>query len=187
MNLDEQAKKRLLVGLSIAAFIALAFGYWRYMILKMTYQKWDNTQKELKAQIDDLKERRLEINTAAQYREQIKKKRDIVQKTAERLPDTEDAVGFYQELINILRITGVQTNRVDPREKRGRTLYTEIPYGISANCRYHEFGQFLNLIEENQKRFMRVNSFNISNNQNRPSIHPVNVEISTFMFNKPAE
>lgn len=184
MTFDEQAKKRLTLGLFCAVVIFAALAYWHYSFLKPVYKKYDSQTKALTGEISKLKGDLEEISKAEKARGEVENMRKIVAEAAKRLPSTPDAAGFYQELIRILRITGVLTTRVDPGGNRVQTLYTEIPYGIQCQCRYHEFGQFLNLIEENQTRFMRVNSFVLNNNDNRPSIHPISVNISTFMFNK---
>ena len=184
MTFDEQAKKTLSVGLFFAVVIFAGFAYWHYSFLKPIYKKYESQKKDLDKEITKYKADLAEINQAEKSRNEVEKLRAIVAEFSKRLPSTPDAAGFYQELIRILRITGVLTTRVEPLEKRTQALYTEIPYGIQCQCRYHEFGQFLNLIEENQTRFMRINSFGIKNNDNRPSIHPISVNISTFMFNK---
>ncbi len=184
MAFSEQDKKTLSIGVFIAAVIFVGLAYWHFFFLKLHYKQNTAQKTTIKAEIKGYKEQLAEIRKAEAQRDQIDKMRAVVKETAKRLPDRPDAPGFFNELIRILRITGVQTTRVDPLAPRGQTLYTEIPYSIVSRCRYHEFGQFLNLIEENQRRFMRVNSFNITNNDQRPSVHPVTVGISTFMFNK---
>ena len=184
MTFDEQAKKNLSVGLFFAVVIFASFAYWHYSFLKPLYKKYEVQIKDLKAEIKKSQVDLDEINKAEGDRGNVENMRKIVAEATKRLPSTPDAAGFYQELIRILRITGVLTTRVEPGEKRTQTLYTEIPYSIQCQCRYHEFGQFLNLIEENQTRFMRVNSFTINNNDSRPSIHPISINISTFMFSK---
>lgn len=184
MELDEQSKKSLTVGIFIAIMLAVGFGYYHYIWLKPYYETYESKTKSLNEEIKVLKAELNEIEEVEKQKDKIAEMQRVVSEAAKRLPNTPDAAGFYQELIRILRITGVFATRVEPGKKRSEIMYTEIPYSISCQCRYHEFGQFLNLIEDNQSRFMRVNSFTIKNNDNRPSIHPISVNISTFMFNR---
>jgi Tfp pilus assembly protein PilO len=86
-------------------------------------------------------------------------------------------------LVSTLRVTGIIQETVKPENVRDRAQYTEIPYTVEAHGRYHELGQFLTLIEQNPQRFMRVKSFKLGTNLLRPSIHPIKMEITTFMFN----
>ena len=185
MAFSEQDKKTLSIGIFVAVVVFAGLAYWHFFVLKRHYKRNESLKTTIKEEINKYKDELAEIREVEAQRGQIDKMRAVVQEAAKRLPNRPDAPGFFNELIRILRITGVQTTRVDPQPPRGQVLYTEIPYSIVSRCRYHEFGQFLNLIEENQKRFMRVNSFNIINDDNRPSVHPVTVGISTFMFNKP--
>jgi len=184
MMLDEQAKKTMSVGIFLAIVVIVGVGWWHFYILKPHYLRNETLKKTLNEEIKILKGGLKDIDEAEKNRPIITEMRKVVEEASMRLPSSPDAPGFFQELIRILRITGVQARRVDPLERHGSVLYTEIPYKIECNCRYHELGQFLNLIEENQNRFMRVKSFSIGNNENRPSIHPVTVNIATFMFNK---
>jgi Tfp pilus assembly protein PilO len=183
MELDEQAKKSMTVGIFIALMLAAGFAYYHYIWLKPYYQNYENKKKSLNTEIKTLNAELREILDLEKQKDKIAEMQRVVNEAAKRLPNTPDAAGFYQELIRVLRITGVFAMRVEPGKKRSEVMYTEIPYSIACQCRYHEFGQFLNLIEDNQSRFMRVNSFTIKNNNDRPSIHPISVNISTFMFN----
>ena len=110
--------------------------------------------------------------------------RQMIQKVIQRLPSRPDAPGFLVALVSILRQTGIIQRSVTPEETVNRTQYTEIPYEIDAFGRYHELGQFLTLVEQNPARFMRVKAMRVSNNLARPSIHPIELQISTFMFNQ---
>ncbi|HPB30888.1 MAG TPA: type 4a pilus biogenesis protein PilO [Candidatus Sumerlaeota bacterium] len=184
MQIDEQSKKTLIGGVVVACLIIGGFLYYNSMILGTFYVQSQKKKEELGKEIKALNEELKQIREAEAQRDQIEQMRLVVAEAAKRLPDSPDAPGFYQELIRILRITGVFANRIDPREQRRQALYTEIPYELNAQCRYHEFGQFLNLIEENQSRFMRINALEVKNKDDRPSIHPVTIGISTFMFNR---
>jgi Tfp pilus assembly protein PilO len=184
MTLDEQAKKTLSIGLFIAIVIFAGFAYWHVTILKLHYSRNEKKKDELKVEIKKYNLALSEIRNAELQKDRIEEMRKIVAEAARRLPNSPDAIGFYHELIRILRITGVGAKRVDPLPNKAQAMYTEIPYSIKSVCRYHELGQFLNLLEENQSRFMRVKSFSINNNDSRPSMHPVSVDIATFMFTR---
>jgi Tfp pilus assembly protein PilO len=80
----------------------------------------------------------------------------------------------------MLHNTGVDYDAVRPLPDRRRQLFTEMPYLIDSNAAFHEFGQFLNLIEENPNRFMRVSHIDVTNSREHPTVHPANLEITTF-------
>jgi Tfp pilus assembly protein PilO len=108
----------------------------------------------------------------------------LLEKVIAKLPKTPDPQGLFQALEGIFQITRMDILAMDTGAQRVADEYTELPYVISSRARYHDFGQFLNLIEENPKRLMRVKSFVVENDSNRPSIHPLRVTIATFMFNR---
>jgi Tfp pilus assembly protein PilO len=99
-----------------------------------------------------------------------------------RLPSNQDPVEVFELLREYFEETDVEFTYLEPGKATNRVKYMEFPFKIRGSARYHEFGQFVNLIECNPRRLMHVNSFNLTNNDTRPSIHPMEVGISTFGF-----
>jgi Tfp pilus assembly protein PilO len=117
-------------------------------------------------------------------RDKLMARKELLEKVIAKLPTDSDPSGFFQALEGILGITRMEYQSINKKDPRGADEYTELPYSITSRARYHDFGQFLNLIEENPTRLMRVKTFTIENDDNRPSIHPVSVQVATFMFNR---
>lgn len=105
-----------------------------------------------------------------------------VENARRRLPSSIEEVDFFDIIRESARRTGTSFSEISPVDIRNQQGYREIPYDIVGSSRYHEFGQFLNLIECHPDRFLRVNSFSVTNNNKRPSLHPVELQISTFIF-----
>ena len=126
---------------------------------------------------------RAEIQELMAQRDELDRQRELIQTVVARLPSSPDAPGFLMALVSILRTTHIIQEIVKPERPQNREQYTEIPYIVEAHGRYHALGQFLTLIEQNPQRFMRLKNLNIENNLDRPSIHPIKMEIPTFMFN----
>jgi Tfp pilus assembly protein PilO len=135
-------------------------------------------------EIKELNGRLREMDEAAQNLEALKQKQEYLRQVAAKLPSSIAPQEFYSALIEILQTTRVDYSTLAQQKLQERTVYTEIPYRITGKGRYHDFGQFLNMIEENPTRLMRVKTFVIENDDRRPSVHPINVELATFMFNK---
>ncbi len=142
-------------------------------------------------QIEDAKEEKVDLEKElAQIKDllspkgEIEKQAEMIRKVTRRLPSSSDAPGFLNTLMLSLRTTGIIQEEVKPETTSDESrLYTEIPYKVKALGHYHAFGQFLTLIEQNPERFMRVKNMTISNSELRPSIHPFDIEIETFIFN----
>lgn len=180
------AKERdLIKALSVLA--VLVYGgviYYNFWVVNQTVKK--NNELIAKAQ-EEIKGFQADLQEVAKQKAQlaeIKQKQAQLAKLVSKLPNTDDAPGFYYALQKILQATRVEYT--DLRQDTGipRDCYVEIPYHITCRSRYHDFGQFLNLLEENPDRFMRVKSFTIDNQDQRPSVHPVRVDLATFRFTK---
>ena len=115
---------------------------------------------------------------------ELERQAEMVRTFTRRLPSSPDAPGFLNALVTILGTTGIVQEEVKPTATTSRPVYTEIPYSIRAYGHYHALGQFLTLIEQNKDRFMRVRRLKIRNNPDRQSMHPVEMEITTLMFNQ---
>ena len=184
MSISEKQKSKVLVIGFVGAVMLVIVLYFHFMIGRAKVRDYnrgvDKLNKEIAAGRHDLKE----IKELLGHEEELQEKREMIEKVTRRLPSSPDAPGFLMELISVLRKTGIYHESVKPEGPKDRSQYTEIPYTISAHGRYHELGQFLTLIEQNPQRFMRIKTFTINNNLERPSIHPITMRIATFMFNE---
>lgn len=178
----EKQKQALIAGLLGAVVL---FGIFFYLNMMFFTEQKSNATKALNKANTDIKTYNKEladINKFLENEEERKKLDEIVSAARRRLPDNPEAIEFIDIIRESARRTGISFSSITPIAIRDRVSYREIPYQIRGNSRYHEFGQFLNLVECHPERFMRINNFMLTNDPARPSIHPVNVEISTFMF-----
>jgi Tfp pilus assembly protein PilO len=181
--LTPQEKDVVKAGLILAVVLVAAVFYYFFQIVAPQIEKDKKdivkVQEEIRALNADMREIEMEFRNL----EDLKRKAEFLARIAKKLPESPDAPGFLQALIKILEVTRVTYSDLIPLPQSVRTVYTEIPYRIQGQSRFHDLGQFLNLIEENPDRFMRVKTFTIENDDTRPSLHPATVEIGTFMFN----
>ena len=148
------------------------------------------TKKEIEKVKDEIKEqesRRQILKSLDDKKTEVETISKRIKDISSRLPQNENTTDFYAALVDIFKETGLEYQSISPLKKIERTLYTEIPYEIKLKATYHELGQFLNLIEENPKRIMRVINLNITNDPLVPTIHPVTLKVSTFIIKKQSE
>ncbi len=180
MVLTQDQKKALTVESVIGVVCILLIVYMWFMIGKPKVEANALTMKTVK---DNIATKKGELAKVNQFEAQSNKDWEKIQleleKIASRLPSTIAAPQFYNDLRKSLMITGIDTTQLSGDDVKAYREYSEIPYSVEAKGRYHDFGQFINLVEENQ-RFMRIKSFNIESNKDRPSLHPVNVGIATY-------
>jgi Tfp pilus assembly protein PilO len=180
--MTEKQKQTLTVGVIMAVLLAVILAYWFFMSVRVEVAKSRETQDKLRAEIQATNERLAEIDSFLKNRGQLEQMLAEVNKAKRRLPSDPQAIEFLAILTDSLNKTGVSVSEVTPQPPVNRSMYTEIPYLIKGSARYHEFGQFLNLIECHPERFMRVSAFRLLKNDKRPSIHPMEARIQTFMF-----
>ena len=178
-----QEKDVVKAGIILAVVLFAAVGYYYFYLVADQIKKDNIAIERVNEDIKKLENEQREIARAFDNLEELKKKAEYLKRIERKLPDRPDAPGFFQALTRILEVTRVTYSELTPLQQVVRTVYTEIPSRVKCRARYHDFGQFLNLIEENPDRFMRVKTFTIDNDDLRPSLHPIEVEIGTFMFN----
>ena len=182
MTLNEQNKTGLLVTVFIGLVGLIVIGYFHFMIVRGRISQYDKSVQTFRAEQADLNKQLAQINGLVNQKAELQQQADAIRKVTRRLPSTPDAPGFLNALLTTLGTTGIIQEEVKPMPTTDRTLYTEIPYSVVAHGHYHSFGEFLTLIEQNPDRFMRVRNIHIENDTDRPSMHPVKMEITTFMF-----
>jgi Tfp pilus assembly protein PilO len=184
MHFSEKQKSQMMIigfmGLAVIAVLA----WYHLMFARPKVEELGRQSATVQRQIDQKNGELKEIQTLLAQRERLEERRRMIARVMRRLPSTPDAPGFLVSLVEVLRQTGIIQRLVKPEATRNRADYTEIPYAVSAFGRYHELGQFLTLVEQNPDRFMRLRQMRVTNTIARPSIHPVELEITTFMFNK---
>ena len=184
MTFNEKEKNVLKVGLIFAGMLVFIFVYLHLFFFKAQIDRNERAVSDIMTKTKDMNKELGAIRDFLQKQSETEAMGKRVERMNAKLPSSAKAIEFLDELRASFERTGVRQNKITPKPYKSRTLFTEIPYEVAGNARYHEFGQFLNIIECNPRRFMRVNSLEIRDNPGRPSIHPVTVGISTFMFNK---
>ncbi len=183
--LTEQNKQALLLGgiLGGAVFIIILYLAW-WQVLPST-RKYSSDASRMETQIAE-DEKKIARFTAFlkndEGRRQLQEAFEVVQS---RLPTNQDPIEIYDLLRGYFEGTEVQFSFLEPKPEANRGRFREYPFTFKGTARYHEFGQLINLIECNPDRLMRVTDFKLINNAKRPSIHPMEVNFSTFTFNEP--
>jgi Tfp pilus assembly protein PilO len=184
MNLNEEQKKILLmiVILPVLGIIGVTY-YWFMLGGKSSVLAYEDRVEKAKTETANYQAK---LNDIEDFKKRTDGKYDELQATIaqleKRLPTTRQAIGFFAALDTILTNTGVTNLRLAADKINEQSRYAEIPYSIKAEGRFHEYGQFLNLVEDNPERFMRVKSMKVTNNSGKPTMHPINVNIATFKF-----
>ena len=184
MLLTDKQKTALIFTVFVGVVCLMLIGYFYLMFGRAAIKTYALNATTGKKELADCKDELMKINALLSQEDELNRQAETIAKVTRRLPSSPDAPGFLTAMLTILGTTGIIQEEVRPDKTSDRILYTEIPYKIKAHGHFHAFGQFLTLIEQNPDRFMRVKSLKISNNLDRPSVHPIEMEIATFMFNE---
>jgi len=170
---------RILVAMAVFGGLYLHFFFWSSSVknCKAAIQTAETDNRIITVSLREIQEK-------LDNQDEIKRKAQYVTQVASMLPSSTDAPGFLNDLAEALQTTTIDYTRLKPNEPDKQIGYTELPYNIVCDGRFHDFGQFLNLIEASPKRFMRIKSFEIGMNNERPSLHPVQLSIATFFLTK---
>lgn len=182
MQFTETQKSKLLIIGFVGAVMLVIVLYFHFIIGRGQLRDYKMQAARIEQEIGEAQVELVEIRDLMAQKGQLEEQRLLIEKVVRRLPSSPDAPGFLMALVSILRTTGIIQEMVRPDRVQIRSQYTEIPYKIEAHGRFHELGQFLTLIEQNPARFMRVKDFHVTNNNDRPSVHPIQMKIATFMF-----
>lgn len=180
MTLSEKEKKTLQIAGFVAILLLVVVLYVHFMFGEM--KPAQSEIEQLDGKISALRKRMTVMVSLESTRAEIEALSAELLEVSKRLPISEDTTVFYHALVGILKETGLGYSVVKSVKATRRSLYTEIPYEITLKAPYHEIGQFLNLIEENPTRIMRVTRLKIENQNNTPTIHPITIRVSTFLL-----
>ncbi len=182
MTLTEKEKTAFTIVGFFAVLGLVGVGYTKYFFVNAAITQAKKKEQAAEKDIEALKQNKKQIEGWLGRKDEMEAVRAEIRKVTRRLPESPDAPGFLNALVATLRATGIIQQSVRPKGNLPRSQYTEIPYTIAAYGRYHELGQFLTLIEQNPDRFMRLKNLTLTNNLARPSVHPIDMQIETFMF-----
>lgn len=183
-KLTAQQKDAIKAGFILAIVLLLGVGIYWWQFSQPEVAAAKTTISGLDKEVGDLKKQVADMNMAATNLDKLKEKQKLLEEVAAKLPSTVAPQEFYRALEEILKVTRMSYSELSQLPLLERAVYTEIPYQIVGSGRYHDFGQFLNLVEENPNRLMRIKTFVIENDDARPSVHPLKVQLATFKFNK---
>ena len=177
-----------------AAFIALLLGggiwYFQFMMGSQAIKQWEEDARKYSEESEGLKEKIKEYKTLKSREAEIKAKEAQVKELAKRLPEVPEESQFYVILADIMDKASVFPIKVEKLKPNAREFYTEIPFRLECFVKYHNLGEFFNLIEEHRDRFMRIKQFNITGENpilaERPSVQYATVEIATYAYNSKA-
>lgn len=182
MNISEKNKQILIVSGILGAAILVIVVYLGFMFVFPQVNQFN--QDRIKAE-GELRVASEKLNRYKAYLEDDETRAKVEEafgRVNRRLPRISNPVEVFDVLRDYIEGTDVAFTFLEPGRQRPRERYIEYPFNLRGSARYHQFGQLLNLIECNPDRLMRVTAFKLTNNNRRPSIHPMELSLETYTF-----
>jgi Tfp pilus assembly protein PilO len=184
MYISPKNKQALIVGGILGTALLVIIVYMGFMFVRDDIAQKKTQTETKRTELRAAKQKLAQYQAYLQDENTRRQVQEAFFQVASRLPDSQDPIEIYELFRDYLEGTDVALSFLEPGSSTRRERFTEYPYTIRGSARYHEFGQFVNLIECNPQRLMRVTNFKLTNNEKRPSIHPMEVGITTFTFNE---
>lgn len=180
--LTEKNKQALIVGCILGSAILIIIIYFGFMFIKPEVDRLAQETEKLEAEysankktLDDYKKYLADTKLKGQVE-------DAFSRVSSRLPALQDPIEVFDLLRDYIEGSDVTFTLLEPKPAKTRERFTEYPFALKGTARYHEFGQLVNLIECNPDRLMRVTDFLLTNNDKRPSVHPMEINLTTYTF-----
>lgn len=162
-NLDE--KNCFYIFIAILLFIFL-LDY--FVLMRPQLEALTKINPEIKILSDNLKNTKIELSKVNYYRNQVKKYKKEISKVNIKVRSKEEVPLILKRISVVANRTGVKIDHIMPISQDNEILledkdrkYLAVPIIIEAKSAYHDYGRFLNQLE-NENIFLTVQRFNMS-------------------------
>lgn len=184
MKLTDGQKTTLI---SCAVLLGLSFGalyYFDFLWGDGIINGYTTRTKAAMTKLETLKKNETEYKSLKESSELLRELKANFDQAAQRWqPDP--TLTIMDILFESFELTGVGFTNISRSNPQDLGLYNETVYSIECFGRFHELGMLMNLLEDNEQRFMRIKSFTIDNDKvdDRPSIQHALIELGVYTFN----
>jgi Tfp pilus assembly protein PilO len=182
MNMDEKKLYGVLAGVLVLIFLA---DYFIIMRPQLNALSTINADMEVKRQ--EIQKAKENIGKLEQYQEQV----DDLQKTLDEMNASVKPIDeislILEQISNIADDQNVKLDQLNPNPQEQELLlennkvaYYAFPILIEARTQYHDFGRFLNALE-NANLCLRIKDLSISS-MDRSQYHAVTLSMNAIVF-----
>lgn len=180
--MNEKQRQYLISAIILGALCAALSAYYWFGIATPEITENRDRITKLETDIKELNGKLKTYNEFLVQRDQIERAVEAIALATERLPTERNEQAFITAMRDFIAKTGVDMLSLDKLKPNEYNDWREFPHLMSGTTRYLDFVQFLSLVEQNADFFMRVKEFSINNDEKRPSLHPFELTIASFMW-----
>jgi len=182
-RLNEKNPYIKIVGLLIVVFL---LDYFLIMQFQVRTLKALNTKiMTLKT---DLKKSREDIQLFAAYQNQLKRAQDKFENVSRKIRSKDELPLVLENISRLANKNSIRLEQVMPNTSLMKSVlknndgqYFAIPIQVQARSEYHDFGRFLNELE-NEEIFLRIPEFVIRANKEDRTRHDVELTLQAIVF-----
>lgn len=161
-KIDEKNRYYLLIGALVLIFLLDYFVIMRPQLVALT-----KIQPEIKILLQDIQTARDDTQKMGFYQGEIKRLQNVLEKTSQRVFSKEEVSAILERISRLAGETGMKIDQITPfnddqeilLEDHKRTYYA-LPILLEAMSGYHDFGKFLNRLEQDDL-FLSVATFSV--------------------------
>jgi len=172
-----------IAGIILMSVVAVLYFIFIFLPLFKKAADYSRKEKELRDRLKMVEELDADKQALGKEIEVIKQRLDFYEK---KLPRKVNIPEILEELVSIGKASSVNFASIEPQKieeikvgEAGVKKYLEIPIKLKLKAGYHEFGRFVNRIE-NFQRFMKVNSIKITPDVSNEKRNDISLVVSAF-------
>jgi Tfp pilus assembly protein PilO len=158
--------------------------YYYFMVATDTIKRIEDDIDKVKAEKTALENKIAEYDAFLARQDEIEATVEAITIATERLPSGPEDERYLELITDFIGKTAVQMNSMQEDDQRKYANFVELPNNVTGTARYNDLVQFMSLSEQNAGLFMRVAEFTVENDPATPFLHPYQLTLSTFIFNK---
>jgi Tfp pilus assembly protein PilO len=173
--MSTQEKQAIVVGVLIGLAVLVVCYYLFYIPMQRQMgeaqrknAELDKQRRDLQAYLDDRETRDAEAARIRKFEHMLPEEREVPQ--------------LFDYLRDIANDTGIEFIAIRSQESQNKNLLKVFPFEIDLKSSYHQLGEFLEKIEVNQKRFLRVDDIQLISSEENPTLHDASVVVTTFVY-----
>lgn len=183
-KMDDKTLYYIFGGVLLLVFLLDYFVLMRPQLATLT-----KINPELKILAGDIEKAKTEITKLDQYKKEVSRLEDAIKKENEKVEPREEVPLILEHISRLANTNGVKITQIMPNvidseivlENNDRVYYS-LPIDIEAKAGYHNFGRFIDTIEQGEI-FLQVKKLTIASTANTKD-HSIKLTLDAIVYEK---
>ena len=175
---------------SIIGFLVIVFLLDYFLVMQFQLKMLNSLNTKLMTLSTDLEKSEVDIQRFSAYQNQLNKLKNNFEKLDQKIKGKEDLPLIMENISRLANKHGIRIEQIMPNTAQSKSVlknidgeYHSIPISVQAKGEYHDFGRFINQLE-NEEVFMLIPEFSIVGGQGRASNQSIKMKIQAIVFEK---